>query len=81
MAKARVAPSPADQRNTEALGLLGMIVASLPPQGRAFIRSSVTVTAAAAIKEEPDRAVILAMVARAFDAIEGCDLAGDREPA
>ena len=36
MAKARIAPSPADQRNYEALELLRMSVARLPPQRRAF---------------------------------------------
>jgi hypothetical protein len=36
MAKARIAPSPADQRNYEALELLRMSVAGLPPQRRAF---------------------------------------------
>jgi hypothetical protein len=36
MAKARIAPSPADQRNNEALELLSMSVAGLPPQRRAL---------------------------------------------
>jgi hypothetical protein len=36
MAKARIAPSPADQRNNEALELLSMSVAGLPPQRRTF---------------------------------------------
>jgi hypothetical protein len=36
MAKARIAPSPADQRSNEALELLSMSVASLPPQRLAF---------------------------------------------
>jgi hypothetical protein len=36
MAKARVAPSPADQRNNEALELLSMSAAGLPPRRRTF---------------------------------------------
>lgn len=78
MAKARIAPFPtaADQR---ALGLLGMLVASLPPQRRAFIRDAVVVTATATFREGPDRQGILTLVDGAFDAIEGRGQAGDRE--
>ena len=81
MAKVRIAPSPADQRHHEALGLLGMLVAALPPQRRAFLRDAVGVTATATYPEGPDRQAVLTLVDRAFEAIEGCGQASDRESA